>query len=66
MAKVTITLEDVDGEIAMSANFGEHFDFTSNAHQHAKILIDKMDEMAQRQSHAVSQPLVQLGQGRAQ
>jgi hypothetical protein len=45
MSKVTITLTDDAGQIACNAHFEDGFNRFSHAHQHAQILLKKMDEL---------------------
>lgn len=49
MSTATVTLEDVNGQIAMKVTFsgdnGQGFDKDSHAHQHAQILVRMMDEL---------------------
>lgn len=49
MATATIVIEDVEGAIALRADFGDGFDPDSHAHQHAHLLIGMMDQLAERQ-----------------
>ena len=59
MATATITLEDDQGGVACKLVFSGGFDKTSNAHQHAQIIIGLMDQHMQRMGGAVIDPTVQ-------
>ena len=52
MAKAIITIEDIDGQIALSCDFGDGFDNHSHAHQHANLVIKTMDELADKRQPA--------------
>ena len=48
MAKVSITLTDVDGAVESQVAMDTDFDTNSNAHQVAALLLKHMDELMQR------------------
>lgn len=59
MATATITLDDDQGAVACKLVFSGGFDKTSNAHQHAQIIIGLMDQHMQRMGNAVIDPTIQ-------
>jgi hypothetical protein len=58
MPSATITLDDDNGQIACKLVFSGGFDRTSNAHQHAQILLALMDQHMQRQGAPVIDPVM--------
>lgn len=59
MSQALIVLEDEDGAVACKLTFAGGFDPKSHAHQHAQILIGKMDEMCERLAEPVIDPVIE-------
>ena len=47
MSKVTLTFEDVDGQVGMSIDLGEPFNQDSNAHKTANMVLNWLDSIHQ-------------------
>lgn len=47
MSKVTLTFEDVDGQVGMSIDLGEPFNRDSNAHKTANMVLNWLDGIHQ-------------------